>query len=136
MAWFLTPEWIEQLAKRASASSRRTPGPAGHAPASSVTLRMQVTGGPDGDVEYHVTFNGSGATITAGPPETGRGAHVVVVQDYATAADISRGDLTPASAFASGRMRLGGQVGMIGEHREELLALGDLYETLRAETTY
>lgn len=135
VARFLSSEWIERLAERSATASRPRTAPDGEASDSPVTVLIRVTGGPEGDVEYLARFQAGGVQITADPPRNPT-AQVLVVQDYATAADISRGELTPASAFASGRMKVGGQVGLMVQHRDALALLGDVFAALRAETKY
>lgn len=107
---FLSPEWLQHLASAASAA------PVAGGP---VSVHHRVTGGPDGDVEYTVRVAGGRATVDPGPQD----ADVRIVQDYATAAAISRGELTPAAAFAGGRLTLGGRVGLLVDHQAAFAAL-------------
>jgi putative sterol carrier protein len=70
--------------------------------------------------------------VTAGRSD----ADIEVVQDYDTAAAISKGDLAPAAAFAAGRLKLGGGVGQLVRHGDVTAGLADLFGSLRASTSY
>jgi len=121
---FLSPEWLERLNQVTSASSG--------APGGSVSVHQRVTGGPDGDVEYTVRFEQGSATVAPGPGA----ADVEVVQSYDTAAAISQGRLSPAAAFATGRLRLSGAVDVLLANQEAVAAVGEVLSGLAGETTY
>jgi putative sterol carrier protein len=97
-----------------------------------VSIHQRVTGGPDGDVEYTVRLDHGSVTVQPGPGP----ADVEIVQDYATAAAISRGVLSPAAAFAAGRLRLGGEVSTLVDNQEAVAALGPLLRQVGERTTY
>ena len=126
MARFLSPEWLTQLAAAAGASSLRE-----RAAGLDLSIRQVVRGTPDGDVAYTVRLRDG--TVTVVPDGT---AHVELTSDYATAAAISQGRLSPVTAFASGRLKLGGQVGVLAGQAGLLSELGDLFGSLRASTEY
>ena len=82
MARYLSPEWIDELDRAAAASDRsRASAPA----TSQLAVQQRVTGGPDGDVAYHVELD-EGAwpcgrarrapttSVRAGPRDGGGGA--------------------------------------------------------------
>lgn len=125
---FLSPAWLAELGAAAAASEPLREAAAG----IRLTVRHVVTGGPDGDVEYRVRFEDGQVEVEPGPGE----ADVEVHQDYGTAAAVSAGRLTPAAAFGSGRMRLGGRPGLLADHRDTLGRLGDVFEEVRSHTTY
>ncbi len=128
MARFLSPEWLDLLAVAASAAAG---GPDGAG--TPFAIRQVVTGGPDGDVEYVVRADGGRFSVhRAGEIR----ADVDIIQDYDTAAAISQGRLSPAVAFAGGRLRLGGGVGQLVDHQQEFAALGELFARVRTATTY
>jgi len=119
---FLSGEWLDRLAEAVATA----------APSGSVSVHQRVTGGPDGDVEYTLRIDRGAVTVDRGPGP----ADVQIVQDYATAAAISRGTLSPAAAFATGRLRLGGAVSTLVQHHDALAALGPLLAGVAGETTY
>ena len=137
MARFLSSEWLAQLAAAAGESQPLRDSASG----VDVSIRQLVRGGPDGDVAYTVRLARGTVTVVRGDDP----GDVEVVSDYATAAAISRGDLSPAAAFASGRLKLGGNVATLaglrgpnadGSHAGALSGLGDLFVSLRATTEY
>lgn len=129
MARFLSAEWLDQLAATAAASDDLRRASTG----ASVAVRQVVTGGPDGDVDYVVRLHHGTVSVCPGPDGL---TDVEIAEDYATAAAISQGMLTPAAAFAGGRLKLGGRVGVLVEHAPLFTALGGLFATTRATTTY
>ncbi len=119
---FLSPEW---LAGMASAT-------AGASPTATLSIHQRVTGGPDGAVEYTLRLAGGRVTFEPGPGE----ADVELVSDYETAAAISQGRLSPANAFAGGRLRVRGSVGSLVSHQEVLADVGKLLAGVADATTY
>lgn len=119
---FLSREWLERMA------SATSPAP----PDVSVAIHQRITGGPDGDVEYTLRVGGGTVSVEPGPGS----ADVEIVEDYETAAAISQGRLTPAAAFAAGRLHLHGAVGRLIEHHEALAAVGGGMAGLAEATTY
>ncbi len=101
---------------------------------TSATLRIgqRVTGGPDGDVEYTLRVGDGRVRFEpgAGP------ADVELVADYDTAAAISRGQLSPAQAFAGGRLHVEGSVTSLVAHQEVFAGLGTLLAGVAEATTY
>ena len=127
---FLSPEWLDRLATTAASSDDLRRASAG----VSVGIRQVVTGGPDGDVGYVVRLDRGHVSVT--PDEGPAGVDVEITEDYATAAAIHQGLLTPAAAFAAGRLKLGGRVGLLVEHAPVFSALGGVFAGSRATTTY
>lgn len=129
MARFLSAEWLEQLAVAAAASDDLRRASAG----TTVAVRQVVSDGPDGDVDYVVRVDRGTVSITSGAEGL---TDVEISEDYATAAAISQGLLTPAAAFAAGRLKLGGRVGLLVEHAPLFAAVGGVFAAVRATTTY
>ncbi len=125
---FLSPEWRRELQEAAGADEALCRA----AQRVRLTVAHVVTGGPAGDVTYRVRMGDGRVEVLDGPGE----ADVEVHQDYETASSVSRGQITPVSAFTSGRMRLGGRPGLLAEHRDAMARLSDAFAALRARTTY
>ncbi|MDQ3897636.1 MAG: SCP2 sterol-binding domain-containing protein [Actinomycetota bacterium] len=119
---FLSPEWLDHMRSATSAA----------APDATVSIHQRVTGGPDGDVEYTLRLAGGRATFEPGPGA----ADVTLVSDYDTAADISQGRLSPARAFAAGRLQVRGSVTALVAHHEAFDELGALLAGVADVTTY
>ena len=71
-------------------------------------------------------------TFEAGPGD----ADVELVSDYDTAASISRGTLSPAQAFAAGRLHVHGSVTSLVAHQGLFADLGALLAGVADATTY
>jgi hypothetical protein len=102
-------------------------------PTTDVRVRQRVTGGPGGDVAFDLALAGGQVRFEA--PGAGP-ADVELATDYDTAAAISQGLLTPAAAFAAGRLRVGGAVSALVAHQESFAGLGRLVAGVAEETTY
>jgi SCP-2 sterol transfer family len=119
-----------------------------------LTLEQVVTGvpaevGPDatGSVRWHVRVDQGEVALAAGaagpdgpdgPDGTaaGDGADVRFTTDYATAAAIASGRLSAQRAFLDGRLRVGGDVGMLGRNQRAFAAVDDALAAVRAATTF
>lgn len=119
---FLSGEWLDHLNALTSAA----------APAATLSVHQRVTGGPDGDVDYVVRLAGGKATFEPGPGQ----ADVDLTSDYETAVAISRGLLTPAAAFAAGRLRVGGSPASLIASQDALADVGNLLAGVAGVTTY
>ena len=119
---FLSPEWLDRMQSATAGAST----------SATVSVHQRVTGGPDGDVEYTLRLDGSRITVEPGPGT----ADVELVSDYETAAAISSGQLSPASAFAAGRLRVGGSVGALVRSQDAFAELSRLLAGVAEATTY
>jgi len=119
---FLSREWLDHLSSMTAVAS----------PTTTISVHQLVTGGPAGDVEYTLRIADGKVAYEPGP---GSG-DVDLTSDYATAAAISQGTLTPAAAFAAGRLRIGGPVGAVVAHQEALADIGRLLAGVSEQTTY
>jgi hypothetical protein len=119
---FLSGEWLEGLAGAL----------AGASPDLRLSIHQRVTGGPAGDVEYTIRLDAGRASVEPGPGQ----ADVELVEDYDTAAAINQGHLSPAAAFAAGKLTLGGAVGALVANQESITALGPRLAALAEATTY
>jgi putative sterol carrier protein len=100
-------------------------------PGRDLRVRQRVTGGPDGDVEYVLVLAGGDVGFESVGP-----ADVELTTDYDTAAAISQGLLSPAAAFASGRLRVGGAVSSLVAHQDAFAGIGKLLAGVAEATTY
>lgn len=101
------------------------------APATDLRISQRVTGGPDGDVEYVLALAGGEVRFESAGP-----ADVELTTDYDTAKDISQGLLSPAAAFAAGRLRVGGAVSSLVAHQDAFAGIGKLLGGVAEATTY
>jgi putative sterol carrier protein len=107
MVAFLSPEWVER--QRQLLAELPAAGAEGEAPGDrGATVRVQyvVTGGPDGDVAYHLAFEGG--RVVDGGLGTDADAEVVLTTVHEVAASIAAGDVEPSVAFMQGRLKTEG----------------------------
>jgi SCP-2 sterol transfer family len=126
---FLSADWVAALATALAAA----PLPP-HDAFAPFTLRQIVTGRPDGDGGYGVSFSEDGIRVVdggvPGPDD------LVFTTDYATAVALNRGDLSAQEAIESGRLEVRGRLERIIGARKMLVALDDAARELRAVTIY
>jgi hypothetical protein len=126
VANYLSPDWFERI----GAAAGEEAAPLRHA---TLVLQHVVTGGPDGEVWYHVRLSPGAVEIVRGPALH---PHVTFAEDYATAAAIARGTLSAPAALLAGRIRLGGDLSALLAHQDVLAAEDPIPAAIRAETTY
>lgn len=129
---FLSPEWLDHLASTAASTDELRRASAG----VRLAVRQVVTGAPGGDVDYVVRLDRGTVSVDSGAGAGAGAADVEITEDYATAAAINQGKLTPAAAFAAGRLKLGGRVGLLVEHASVFSALGRIFAASPDATTY
>lgn len=132
MARFLSAEWLEELQaviESADGEQRAEPPPS----RDSLSVRQVVTGGPEGNTSFVMRTGGGATSLDLHGHEQ---ADVEIRQDLATAVEIATGKLSPSAAFASGRIKLTGRVGLLVKHQEVLASFGDPFSALRSNTTY
>ena len=130
MARFLSEEWFAVVR---AALPDVPDGADDGAETGTVTVRHRVTEGPDGDVDYVVR---AGAGRFSVEPGAEGPVDIEIIETYASAAAISQGLLTPAAAFAAGRLKLAGDVALLAERQGDFAARGQLLAPVRAATTY
>jgi hypothetical protein len=136
---FLTAAWLAALDDAA-----RALGPVeGIEAGSRVVLGQEVHGTPRGDVHYRVVLDGSGVRVEPGPPDRPdpSDSHadqpdVTFVCDYPTAVALARGATNAQEALMAGNLRLRGDVERFATCRDVLLALGDVFASVRDTTVF
>ena len=129
LAAYLSQGWFDDANEVARGDGRLRAATAG----ARVTIQQVVTGGPDGDVPYWVRVDDG--SVETGP---GRAAapDATVSQSYATAAALSRGELSVEDALLAGRARITGDVAALVRHQTALLHVATALDHVRARTTY
>lgn len=130
---YLSPAWTAAAGRALAADEQLADTLAGVA----LTVEQVVTGGPDGDVAWHLALGGRRVRLTPGPVPAGDPpADLRFTTDYATAAAIAGGQLGAQRAFVEGRLRVGGDLSLLIAHQRALAAVDDALAKVRAETTY
>jgi putative sterol carrier protein len=102
---FLSPEWADALKAELNASEDFRKAAAGH------TARIQqVITGTEGDTHYWITIAEGRIDLGVGDVE---GEDATITQSYDSAAALARGELSPVTAFMTGRLKIAGNMGMI-----------------------
>ena len=97
---------------------------------ADITFQQVVTDAPDGEIHYWTTFASGAAQAGTGDADA---ADVTITQDYATATELSRGELRPQAAFMQGRLKITGNMGKLLQHQEALALLGPVMSTISTE---
>lgn len=126
---FLSPEWIAALDVAVSNDERLRAATTG----VQITVQQTVTGTPDGDVCWHVVVDDGSVRVLPGSDDD---PDVTFTQDDATARAIGTSALSAQAAFMLGKLRIGGDVARLIEHRKAFDDLEDLFDDVRATTAY
>lgn len=129
MAQYLSDEWLE-LASSALAEDEALRTAAADL---DLTIQYEVTGAPGGKRAYAIRFDHGVAGIEPGAHAD---APVSFTLDYDTAASIAKGELSAQAAFMQGRLKLGGDVGVLIRQHAAFDGLGDALGPLRATTEF
>ena len=100
---FLSDEWVEGVKQRlnASESFRKNAGTA------KAKLQQVITGGPDGERRYWIKIEDG--QIDMGPGDIEQ-PDATITQDYETAAGMARSEVSPVSAFMTGKLKVNGSM--------------------------
>lgn len=103
--------------------------------AAEITLTVQqvVTGGPGGDVTYHVDVDHGTVRIAPGDASD---PTVTFIQTWDTATKIGRGELSAQGAFMTGLIRVRGDLPKLVEYGDVFGGVDDVLGELRSQTTY
>lgn len=128
MPRFLTPEWAAAAEDAVRALS--LPG------SGAVTLAHLVHGGPEGDVTWVVQVRDGKASVALRAGLDAGDADVVLVEDYATACALARGEMTVEQAVAAGRLKLRMGAQALVAHAAALRAVGEALAAVRTVTSF
>jgi putative sterol carrier protein len=129
VAHFLSPEWLADLDRAAAESPGLTAATADVA----LVVQQNVIDGPEGDQSWHVTVDHGKVRVEPGPAAQ---PDVTFTQDHATAVAVGTGQLSAQAAFMLGKLRVGGTVGLLVQHRDAFDGLDDVFAEVRAGTDY
>lgn len=126
---YLSLAWLRELSREVAESEALTQLAAEHA----IGVTQVVTGGPEGDVTYHLQVGGGVASFGAGPADP---EDVRMEQDWATAVAVATGVTNAQEAFITGRIRLAGNQQALMEAQPVFAALDAVFSTVRERTRY
>ena len=120
---FLSDEWLAEAAALTAAGEHD----------DAICVVEQVVRGNDRDVRYQLRVSPDAVRVEPRPAGT---ADLEIVEDYDVAVAISRGDLDPGSALASGRITIRGDARRLAAVADALAGVGDVLAPLRDRTEY
>jgi putative sterol carrier protein len=102
---FLSPEWAEQVKVALNGDDVFRSAAA----ASSARL-LQVITGPEGETRYWITIGEGAIDMGLGELEN---PDATIVQSYDTAVALARSELSPMTAFMTGKIKVQGNMGLL-----------------------
>jgi putative sterol carrier protein len=126
---YLSLAWIDALSQEVANSSEL----AALAETHRIGVTQVVTGGPEGDVTYHLRLGDGTATFGAGPADS---EDVCMEQSWSTATAVATGDLNAQEAFIKGLIRLTGNQQKLIESQPVFAALDAVFTSVREQTEY
>jgi putative sterol carrier protein len=129
VARYLSDEWFSEVNRAAADNAQLATDTAG----VELTIQQVVTDGPEGDIRYTVKVRHGAVELAKGDDPS---ADVTITEDWDTAHRVASGELPAAAAFMTGRIRVGGNVGVLLDHQGSLQGLGQVFADLRQGTTF
>jgi hypothetical protein len=129
VARYLSLDWIDEVSAAAAADDVL----AATAQGRNFAVTEVVTGGPEGDVSYHLSVRDGDVRFGAGPADD---EDVRFVQDWGTAVAVAQGELNAQEAFLAGSIRLTGSQLALMSNQDLFAALGAVFDRVRPGTEY
>jgi len=126
---YLSLEWIDALTQ-AVASNQTIALLAGE---HNIGITQTVTGGPEGEVTYHLQVGDGHATFGPGAADP---EDVRFEQDWETATAVATDKLNAQQAFITGRIRLYGDQEKLLANTPVFAALDEVFGAVRTFTEY
>lgn len=126
---YLSLEWLEALTAEVDANAALQSLAARH----SIGVTQVVTGGPEGEVVYHLQVGDGAARFGAGAAEP---EDVRMEQTWATAVGVATGALNAQEAFIKGHILLTGSQQRLVDAQPVFGALDTVFATVRERTEY
>lgn len=104
----------------------------------SFRVDQVLRGAPGGELRVTLEVTGGRLHLDVAPHgglQDADGADVTVTLEYADAAAMSRGEIDPADALGSGRIKVRGDLAVLVASQALLAAAAERLDPLRAETT-
>ena len=102
---FLSAEWAQALKDELNASQSFKEAAAG----KTATIQ-QVIGADDGEVHYWISLADGAIDMGIGDAEN---ADATITESYEVAVALARSELSPVTAFMTGKVKIAGNMGML-----------------------
>lgn len=126
---YLSAAWFRELAREVAESDELAKLAGEH----TIRVTEVVTGGPEGDVTFHLVVGDGAAAFGLGPAEPD---DVRMEQSWATAVDVATGALNAQQAFITGEIRLVGDPTRLADAQPVFAALDAVFAAVRQHTRY
>ena len=126
---YLSLAWMRELTREVAASETLRDLAEDH----TVGVTQVVTGGPEGDVTYHLQVGDGDARFGAGPADP---EDVKMEQDWDTAVAVATGALNAQEAFITGKILLFGDRQKLMDSQPVFGALDSVFTSVRERTRY
>lgn len=126
---YLSLEWIDALTQAVASSQAIATLASEH----NIGITQTVTGGPEGDVTYHLQVGNGHATFGPGAADP---EDVRFEQDWETATALATDKLNAQQAFITGRIRLYGDQEKLLANTPVFAALDEVFGAVRKFTEY
>ena len=103
---FLSNEWAEALKAELNQNDAFRQASAGQ----RATIQQVITGGDGDTTQYWITIADGAIDLGVGDVE---GEDATITQSYDSAAALARGELSPVTAFMTGKLKISGNMGLI-----------------------
>jgi putative sterol carrier protein len=126
---YLSLAWIRELTREVGESEVLRELATEH----EIGVTQVVTGGPEGDVTYHLRVGDGEALFGAGPAEP---EDVRMQQDWETAVAVATGETNAQEAFITGKILLFGDQQALMAAQPVFGALDSIFSAVRERTRY
>ncbi|HEY0518051.1 MAG TPA: SCP2 sterol-binding domain-containing protein [Ilumatobacteraceae bacterium] len=129
MVRYLSLAWLDALSQEVANSAEL----AALAQRHDIAVTQVVTGGPEGDVTYHLRLGDGEASFGPGPADS---EDVRMRQSWSTATGVATGELNAQEAFIKGLIHLSGDQQKLIESQPVFAALDEVFTSVRERTEY
>lgn len=129
MVRYLSLDWIDAVAGNVATDERLDALAGEH----EIGFTQVVSGGPEGDVTYHLQVGDGSIRFASGPAEP---EHVRMEQTWDTAVAVATGSLNAQEAFVNGHIRLHGDQQRLLDAQPIFGALDSVFSAVREQTNY
>lgn len=126
---YLSLAWIRELTREVAESETLAELAGEH----RIGVTQVVTGGPEGDVTYHLQVGDGQASFGAGPADP---EDVRMQQEWSTAVAVATGVMNAQEAFITGKILLFGDQQQLTGAQPVFGALDQVFSTVRERTRY
>jgi len=126
---YLSLDWIDAVAGNVDDDARLRALADEH----EIGFTQVVSGGPEGDVTYHLQVGDGTIAFSSGPAQP---EHVRMEQTWDTAVAVATGALNAQEAFVNGHIRLHGDQQRLLDAQAVFGALDSVFAAVREHTTY